>query len=98
ARHATEVFAIAALPDGKFVTGGKDMLLRVHDLAGGKETGVFRGHLSWVRGVAASSDGKRLASVGYDNPIRLWDGPSPVAPAAVSAHDVVQAIAFDPAE
>jgi WD40 repeat protein len=42
---------------------------------------VLEGHTDWVRGVAWSPDGSRLASASNDQTVRVWD---PTAGSAVS--------------
>jgi len=71
-RHAATTLAFA--PDGKtFATGGADALIRLWDVADGREIRTFEGHAGQVGAVAFSTDGKRLFSCGFDGTVREWD-------------------------
>jgi RNA polymerase sigma factor (sigma-70 family) len=68
------VSAVAFSPDSKrLVTAGRDEILKVWEVASGRELFSLRGHHSWPEALAFTRDGKRLASSGQDNLIRLWD-------------------------
>ncbi len=71
-RHAT--LALAYTPDGKtFATAGNDNLIRLWNVADGKEIRQFKGHTSAARSLAFSADGKRLFSCANDGTVREWD-------------------------
>ena len=53
---------------------GTDIGVWVYDVPDGKETALFTGHTGQVNALAFSTDGKILASGGFNNPIiQLWD-------------------------
>jgi WD40 repeat protein len=71
-RHAAHALAFA--PDGKtFATGGVDNLIRLWNVADGKEIHQFKGHEGSVTGLAFSPDGKHLFSYAGDGTLRQWD-------------------------
>ena len=73
----TEVMGLAFAPDGATLlsgTGGRPYLVRIRDVATGKERVVHRGHDSLVLATAISPDGRIAATGGgSNNEIRLWD-------------------------
>ena len=61
-------------PDGTRLVVGTDIGVWVYDVPDGKETALFTGHTGQVNALAFSTDGKILASGGFNNPIiQLWD-------------------------
>jgi WD40 repeat protein len=71
------ISALAFAPDGKTLVSASDgPILRLWDVATGKELRQFRGHRGPVCSVVFSPDGKTLASgsAGGDDPtIRIWE-------------------------
>jgi WD40 repeat protein len=66
------------------------------EVATGKVT-ELAGHTAWVRGVAFSPDGKRLASCSHDGTAILWDVAARRSIAPLPAHHAqVTAVAFSP--
>jgi WD40 repeat protein len=85
---------LAFSPDGKTLAAGSSPwtdrgqqlpggVIRLWDVARGKETATLKGHRGIVQGVAFAPDGKTLASVSYEVPpnpnlqgegeVKLWD-------------------------
>src|SRR5579859_2058162 len=62
-----------ALAGKSAVSGGYDGWLIWWDLASRKQVRVVEAHTKWIRKVAASAEGKLIASVSDDMVCRLWD-------------------------
>ena len=61
-------------PDGTRLAVGTDIGVWLYDVPDGKETALFAEHTGQVNALAFSTDGKILASGGFNNPtIQLWD-------------------------
>nr|HEX4317638.1 protein kinase [Kofleriaceae bacterium] len=90
-----EVFAIAMLPDGRFVTGGIDKTVRLWEPTG--ESRLLHAHKGGVWSVAVSPDGKRFASGGLDGVLAIGalDGAGAVRRRAGHKNHI-NAVAFSP--
>ena len=92
------VNAVAVLPDGRVVTGGRDGRVLMWDLAKPKTGPAELGHHhDVVTAVAAAPDG-RVVSGGRDGRVLMWDPAKPkTGPAELGHHhDVVTAVAAAP--
>jgi eukaryotic-like serine/threonine-protein kinase len=82
-RDEYRINTAAFSPDGKWIASGSGNLavlaptepgrLRIWDSATGKLHLEFKGHTSWITGLAFSPDGQQLASASVDRSIRIWD-------------------------
>lgn len=95
-----QILALAWRPDGKRLAlgGYKEVRLAESD---GKVSGTLAGHVSAVRAVAFSADGKWLAAAGglpsQRGEVKIWDvGQGSVARTITGHDDAIYAVAFSP--
>jgi cytochrome c len=94
--HDGAVNAVAWLKDGGIASASEDGTIAVWTAGQASPDRVFKGHTAPIAGIAASPDGKTIASASWDHTIRLWplDGG---APRVLQGHSQnVNAVAFTP--
>ncbi|HUG70885.1 MAG TPA: protein kinase [Pirellulaceae bacterium] len=81
-------------------TANGDRQLQLWSTRTGELISQYDGHEGTIRSVSISADGRKAASYGEDDTIRIWDLPEPAAPPA-QLHELVDAapvntVAFSP--
>ncbi len=72
--HTGRVTSVAVSPDGsQILSGSSDTLLKLWDVATGREIRTFKGHKALVTSVAFSPDGRLALSGSDDTTLILWD-------------------------
>lgn len=95
---AVSLTGVAFSPDGKMLAsaGGTDYLVKLWDVATGRELNTLAGHTDAVTSVAISPDGKTVASGSWDGTVRLWDSATGKALRTATAQASVNGVAFSP--
>src|SRR6266849_4715393 len=74
AAHADLIYDATFSPDGKLLaTTGYDRLIKLWDVATGKEIRVLKDHSDTVYSLSFSPDGKLLASGAADRAVKVWE-------------------------
>src|SRR5262249_49169693 len=76
--HTDGVICVAVSPDGKRLASGAwlnhtENVIRIWDVASGKNTKTLKGHAGAVGAIAFLPGGKQLISGANDRTIRVWD-------------------------
>jgi WD40 repeat protein len=72
--HTMAVKCAVFSPDGAWLASGAlDNVVKIWDLAGGRELRTLRGHAGYVNALALSPDAKWLASASNDRAVKLWN-------------------------
>lgn len=88
--------AVAVVPDAKLVAvGGSDQTLRIV-AKDEKNSRRLLGHITSIRSLAAG--GSRLASLGFDNAIKVWSSSTILAPELVPTNAPIVGLALDAQE
>ena len=89
--------AIAWSPDGDLLATGEGRLVRLWEVATGRELRRLTGHEGTVTAVAWSPDGSLLASASHDRTVRLWEPATGRERARLWGHTSwVSSVAFQP--
>src|SRR5205807_6368833 len=73
AGHTDIVNALVFSPGGKtLASGGWDKLVKLWDVAAGKERTTLRGHTEAVAALAFAPGGRQLATGGLDKQVKTW--------------------------
>ncbi|TVP64026.1 MAG: serine/threonine protein kinase [Nodularia sp. (in: Bacteria)] len=95
--HERLVLSVAISPDSQIFASSGDRIIKVWNLATGKEITTLKSHEQRVNVVAISPDGRTLVSGSDDKTIKIWDLPTGELVRTLRGHsDSIQAIAISP--
>jgi WD40 repeat protein len=71
--HEDSVVSVTVSPDGKIIASGGNHMIKLWNLATGKEISTLKGHSQTVNVVAITPNGKTLVSGSDDSKIKIWN-------------------------
>ncbi|XP_036605712.1 WD repeat-containing protein 38 [Trichosurus vulpecula] len=71
--HKGNVSCVCFSPSGLLASGSWDKTIRIWKPETGKLLAKLLGHLTWVKSMAFSADGLRMASSEYSELVKIWD-------------------------
>ncbi|KAM9069437.1 WD repeat-containing protein 38 isoform 2-T2 [Sarcophilus harrisii] len=71
--HKGNVSCVCFSPSGLLASGSWDKTIRIWNPETGKLLAKLLGHLTWVKSMAFSADGLRMASSEYSEMVKIWD-------------------------
>jgi len=99
--HFGPVLSVAFSPDGKYAlsAGSYDRIIKLWDIATGKEVRTFQGHSDYINSVAFSPEMKYALSGSNDKTLKLWDIATGKEVRTFQGHSAsVHSVAFSPDE
>ena len=97
----TSVFptSVAFSPDGKTLVSGDDHNISFWNPSTGQRKGTVKAHKGGVDALAFSSDGKFLASGGFDKSVKIWEVATTKFESKLFQHEApIHSVAFSPDE
>ncbi|MFF1379297.1 hypothetical protein [Streptomyces sp. NPDC058308] len=95
--HGDAVSEVAFSPSGTLASVSRDRTVALWDTRRHARLATLRGHRTWLRAVAFSSDGRMMATGGDDKKVMLWDAGRGTRRAVLTGHiGSVRAVAFSP--
>jgi eukaryotic-like serine/threonine-protein kinase len=93
-----QTWSVDFAPDGRILASAAESgVLRLWDVASGREIAKLRGHHDRIWSLTFSPDGRTLASAGADGTVRLWDVSSKSEVATLRGHQGwVREVGFSP--
>lgn len=85
---------ISISPDGKTLAAVEGLSVTLWDTETGQQSGVLKGHSSFVRSLAFAPDGKTLATSALDKSVRLWSTETRQEVAMITVDYVSSSLAF----
>jgi WD40 repeat protein/serine/threonine protein kinase len=98
AHTADAISGLAFSPDGQMLAStGRDLTVRLWNLATGREIACLKGHTDSIWTVAFAPDGKTVATCSRDGTVKLWNLTVQAEAATLKGHQgQVVAVAFAP--
>ena len=96
--HSQGVNCAVFGPDGSWLaSGGADNLVKLWQVATGRELRALKGHSGYVKALAASPDGRWLAAGGNDRVIIIWEVATGRAVVPLTGHVAsIEVLTFSP--